>query len=91
MPKPSDKELELALKTAVSMRENNDDPDKLAKCLLSHNFRIKHLEEVLTIADRYFNMGMSERERTKLISAIQKAKNAESYTSQQEQERFGLE
>ena len=91
MPKPTDDELELALRTAAEMRENNDDPHKLAKCLLSHNFRIKNLEEVLSIADRYFNMGMSERERTSLIRAIEKAKNLESYTSQTEQERFGLD
>jgi|GEM_PF-1567948 len=91
MPKPTDEELEKAIKTAITMRENSDDPDMLAKCLLSHNYRIKHLEEVLTSADRYFNMGMAERERTHLIRAIEKAKNAESYTSQTEQERFGLE
>lgn len=91
MPKPTDEELELALQTAAEMRENDDDPNKLAKCLLSHNFRIKNLEEVLSIADRYFNMGMSERERTNLIRAIEKVKNLESHTSQTEQERFGLE
>ena len=91
MPKPTDEELELAIQTAVQMRENNDDPHKLAKCLLSHNYRMKHLEEVLTIADRYFNMGMSERERSHLIRAIEKAKNAESYTSQTVRGRFGLE
>lgn len=91
MPKPTDEELEKAIRTAISMRENSDDPDMLAKCLLSHNYRIRHLEDVLTSADRYFNMGMSERERAHLIRAIEKAKNAESYTSQTEQERFGLE
>ena len=91
MPKPTDEELELAIKTAITMRENDDDPNQLAKCLLSHNYRMKHLEDVLTSADRYFNMGMSERERTHLIRAIEKAKNAEFYTSQTEQERFGLE
>ena len=91
MPKPSDEELELAIQTAIAMRENNDDPHKLAKCLLSHNYRIKHLEEVLAIADRYCNMGMAQRELTHLIRAIDKAKNLESYTSQDEVEQFGLE
>lgn len=91
MPKPSDEELELAIQTAIAMRENNDDPHKLAKCLLSHNYRIRHLEEVLAIADRYCNMGMAQRELTHLVRAIDKAKNLESYTSQSEQERFGLE
>jgi len=91
MPKPTDEELELAMRTAVAMREKNDDPYKLAKCLLSHNFRIKHLEEVLAIADRYCNMGMAQRELTHLVRAIDKAKSVESYTAQTEQDRFGLE
>ena len=91
MPKPSDEELEYAIQTAIAMRETGDDPYNLAKCLLSHNFRIKHLEEVLAIADRYCNMGMAQRELTHLIRAIEKAKNVESYTSQSKQERFGLE
>jgi hypothetical protein len=91
MPKPTDEELDLAIKEAVKMREEGDDPFKLAKCLLSHNFRIKKLEEVLRIADRYCNMGMGQRELTHLIRAIDKAKNIESYTSQNELERFGLE
>lgn len=91
MPKPSDEELEIALQKATEMRENNDDPFNMAKCLLSHNFRIKNLEDVLSIADRYCNMGMAQRELTHLIRAIDKAKNVESYTSQSEQERFGLE
>ena len=54
-------------------------------------YRIKHLEDVLAIADRYCNMGMAQRELTHLVRAIDKAKNAESYTSQSTQERFGLE
>jgi hypothetical protein len=91
MPKPTDEELQAALQKAIEMREQNDDPFYLAKCLLSHNFRMKHLEEVLKSADRYINMGMSEQERKQLISAIAKARDAESYTSQQQQERFGLE
>ena len=91
MPKPTDDELELALQTAARMRDSDDDPHHLAKCLLSHNFRIKHLEQVLAIADRYLNMGMSDRERAHLLRAIEKAKNLESYTSQSEQEIFGLE
>jgi len=91
MPKPTDEELETALKKAVEMREINDDPFNMAKCLLSHNYRIKHLEDVLAIADRYCNMGMAQRELTHLVKAIDKAKNTESYTSQSTQQPFGLE
>jgi hypothetical protein len=91
MPKPTDEELDIAIQKAIEMREENNDPFNLAKCLLSHNFRMKHLEEVLMLADRYINMGMSDKERTHLIRAIEKAKDVESYTAHQEQERFGLE
>lgn len=91
MPKPTDEELEAALQKAVEMRENDNDPFNMAKCLLSHNYRIKYLEDVLAIADRYCNMGMAQRELTHLVRAIDKAKNNESYTSQSTRERFGLE
>jgi hypothetical protein len=91
MPKPNEEELDNALKMAVQMREKRIDPFFVAKTLLSHNYRIKHLEEVLKAADRYLNMGMAERERTQLLKAIENAKDAESHTSQQERESFGLE
>ena len=91
MAKPTDKELDSSIKMAIQMREKKIDPFFVAKTLLSHNYRIKYLEEVLRAADLYLNMGMSERERTKLLLAIEKAKDAESHTSQQERESFGLE
>jgi hypothetical protein len=91
MSKPTEKELETALKTAAQMRDENIDPFFIAKALLSHNYRIKYLEEILHTADRYINHGMSEQERTHLIRTIEKAKDAESFTSGHERESFGLE
>jgi hypothetical protein len=91
MPKPTEEELDTALKMAVQMREKNIDPFFVAKSLLSHNYRISYLEQVLRAADRYLNMGMAERERTELLRAIEKAKDAESHTAQRERESFGLE
>lgn len=91
MSKPTDEELDCALKMAIQMREKKMDPFFLAKSLLNHNYRIKHFEEVLKAADRYLNMGMAERQRTALLKAIEKAKDAESHTAQQERETFGLE
>ena len=76
---------------AIQMREKSIDPFFVAKSLLSHNYRIKYLEEVLRAADRYINMGMSDREKTQLLRAINKAKDAESHTAQQERASFGLE
>ena len=91
MAKPTEEELDTALKWAIEMREKEIDPFFVAKALLSHNYRIKHLEKVLKAADRYINMGMADRERTKLIKIIEKAKETEARTSQQERDRFGLE
>jgi len=91
MSKPTEEELETALKMAAQMRDENDDPFFIAKALLSHNYRIKYLEEILHTADRYINLGMSEQERTHLIRTIEKAKDAESYTSARERDSFGLE
>jgi len=91
MSKPTDEELDTALKMAAQMRDKKIDPFFVAKTLLSHNYRIKHLEEVLKIADRYINRGMAEQERTQLIRAIEKAKDTESYTAGKERDSFGLE
>ena len=91
MSKPTDEELETALKMAAQMRDRKIDPFFIAKSLLSHNYRIKHLEEVMRAADRYINHGMSEQERTRLIREIEKAKDAESYTSGEGRNSFGLE
>ncbi len=91
MSKPTEEELEAALKMAAQMRDKKIDPFCIAKSLLSHNYRIKYLEEILKSADRYINRGMSEQEKTHLIRTIEKAKDAESFTSGQGRERFGLE
>ena len=91
MPKPTEEELDTAIKIAIQMRENENDPYFIAKAVLNLNYRIKYLEKVLRSADRYLNMGMSERERTVLLRDIEKAKDAESHTAQQEREDFGLE
>lgn len=91
MSKPTAEELETALKMAAQMRDKKVDPFFIAKSLLSHNYRIKYLEEIMKSADRYINHGMSEQERTHLILTIEKAKDAESFTSGKGRDSFGLE
>ena len=90
MSKPTETELEAALNMAAQMRDKKIDPFFIAKSLLSHNYRIKYLEEILKSADRYINRGMSEQEKTHLIRTIEKIKDAESFTSGQGRESFGL-
>lgn len=91
MSKPSDTELKIALKKAIEMKEQGHDEYFLAKSLINHHYRIRYLEEVLKIADRYLNHGMAEHEHTALLRAIEKARQAEDRTSGNEHEEFGLE
>lgn len=91
MSKPTEEELATALKMAAQMRDKNIDPFFIAKTLLSHNYRMKYLEEIMHLADRYINRGMSEQEKTRLIHTIEKAKDAESFTENRERDSFGLE
>jgi hypothetical protein len=91
MSKPTDTELKRALHKAIEMKERGNDPDFIAKALLNHNYRLKHLTEVLKAADRFMNHGMADRERTALLHAIIKANEAEDRTAGFEREDFGLE
>ncbi len=90
MSKPTEEELETALKMAKQMRDKNLDPFFIAKTLLNHNYRIKYLEDIMQAAGRYLNHGMAEQERSRLLRAIEKAKDTESYTSGQNRKYFGL-
>jgi len=91
MSKPTEEELEMALKMAAEMRDSKTDSSFIAKALLNYNYRFKYLEEILHAADRYINQGMSEQEHMHLVRAIEKAKDVESFTSNEERSLFGLE
>ncbi|MCW8855549.1 MAG: hypothetical protein OQK72_12680 [Gammaproteobacteria bacterium] len=91
MSKPTDNELKIALKKAIEMKEHDNDEHFIAKTLINHHYRVRYLEDVLKIADRYMNHGMADHEHTQLLRAIEKAKEAEERTSGNEHEDFGLE
>jgi len=91
MSKPTDAELKTALRRAMIMKENNQDPDFLAKCLLNHHYRLSYLQDILLAADRYLNHGMAELEHTKLLHMIDKAKQAEEHTAKLDHFDFGLD
>lgn len=91
MSKPSKAELDIAIQTAIEMKEHDNDPEFLAKSLLNHHYRLGYLEEVLQLADRFINHGMAENEHMLLLKAIEKAKAAEERTAGTEHEDFGLE
>ena len=91
MSKPTDNELKIALSKAIEMKEHGNDENFIAKTLINHHYRIRYLEEVLKIADRYINHGMADHEHMQLLRAIEKAKAAEEKTSGNEHEDFGLQ
>lgn len=91
MSKPTETELKHAVQTAINMKETGNDTDFMAKTLLNHHYRLRYLNELLKIADRYMNHGMADHERALLLHAINKAKDAELRTAGYEREDFGLE
>ena len=90
MGKPTELQLNIALKACIEMKEHNNDPDFIARSLLNHHYRLRYLEEVLQTADRFMNHGMADHERMHLIRCIEKAKEAEYKTAGEDHNDFGL-
>jgi len=91
MSKPTDKELMIALREAVSMREDAKDPDFIAKSLLNMNYRLHYFENVFKLAERYLNFGQEEHDHQELLKAIEFARNEERrITNEDEPPAFGL-
>jgi len=90
MSKPSEAELQKALRAAIEMKEQNHDVDFMAKTLLNHHYRLHYLEDVLKAADLYMNHGMSEQDQMHLLRSIEKAREAEYRTANKADEHFGL-
>lgn len=91
MSKPTDDELKTALRRAMIMKENGQDPDFLAKSLLNHHYRINYLLDLLFATDRYLNHGMADHEHSTLLMLLEKAKAAEDHVAKIEHYDFGLE
>ena len=90
MSKPSLQELEYALEIAKSMREKGNDPDFIAKSLLNCHYQSTYLEQVLHAAEHYLNSGMGAREHTRLIKAINKAREVYEHSAKQSHNEMGL-
>ena len=90
MSKPSQQELEHALDQAKHMRELEEDPDFIAKSLLNCHFQSTYLLQVLHAAEHYINSGLGEREHTRLIQAISKARDVDERSAKQEHQDLGL-
>ena len=90
MSKPTREELEHALDKAKSMREEGMDPDFIAKSLLNCHYQASFLEQVLHAAERYINSGLGEREHTRLVQAINKARSVDEKSAKQNNQDLGL-
>lgn len=82
MGKPSESELQQAIRAAVLMRESGNDPDFVAKSLLNLNYRVQKLERVMTAARRYLHAGQSVSDHRQLMQLIQAAEKAGAETEE---------
>jgi len=90
MSKPSNQELEIALAKAKQMRESGRDSDFIAKALLNCHYQATFLEQVLHAAEHYLNSGLGEREHTRLIQAVSKARSVDEKSAKKEHQDLGL-
>ena len=72
------------------MRETDQDPDFIAKSLLNCHYQSTYLEQVLHAAEHYMNSGMGEREHTRLIQAISKARDIDERSAKHSHQDLGL-
>jgi hypothetical protein len=78
MSRPTDAELEIALKRAAYLHEQSEDDYFLGKSLLNHHYRLNLLEHVHQAAKHYLHTGNGAREHSELLKAIEEAEKAES-------------
>ena len=90
MAKPTQEELEQALTEAKLMRERGEDPCYLAKALLNCHYQSGFLHDVLQAAQEYLRGGQTEAGHTRLIRAIEKARQAEDRDAHIERLSLGL-
>lgn len=77
MARPSAEEMHTALTVAREMRARNEDPYGLARCFDYLHERNVHLEKVFEQVEHFLRSGMAEREHTRLMLVLDKAREAE--------------
>lgn len=70
---PTKEQYKAALTHAAELREQGEDVYYMAKSLLSLNYRVKYLEEVLAKASLYLHSGEGAKEHAELVKAIESA------------------
>ena len=90
MGKPTEQELETALAAAKRLRESGQDSHFIGKALLNCHYQHSCLLEVLHAAEHYLRSGMADREHTRLLQAIEKARAVDDRDTHREAEILGL-
>ena len=88
MGKPSKNELEQALTKAGEMREHDQDPDFIAKSLLSLNYRFDVWQKVVAATKLYLHSGQNATEHSRIIKALREAERLDDIN--QDDENLGL-
>lgn len=76
MGTPTAEELKIALDEAGRMREQGEDPFFIAKSLLNHNFRLRHLEKVHEGIIGYVRSGMDDTAHQRLVKILEEYRTA---------------
>lgn len=90
MGKPTQEELEQALTEAKLMRERGEDPCYVAKAFLNCHYQNSLLSEVFHAAQEYLRTGQSEAGHTRLLRAIEKARQSQDRDARVERPSLGL-
>jgi hypothetical protein len=90
MGKPTNQQRETALTEAKRLRESGEDAHFLGKTLLNCHYQNQFLLDVLHAAEHYLHSGMAESEHTRLLRAIDKARQADDRSAHREAETVGL-
>ncbi|MFC3150268.1 hypothetical protein ACFOEK_04450 [Litoribrevibacter euphylliae] len=77
MSTPTREQLTIALEKAAAMREKGEDPDFIAKSLLSLNYRFTELEHVYEALEHFLNSGQAVEAHAALIKAVEHFREVE--------------
>ncbi len=81
--------LEQALNAARAMRESGDDPEHLAKALLSEHERLQEWQKVIAATKLFLRSGMATTEHARLVKTLHEVEASEERLDKQA--HFGLE
>ncbi|AKH21629.1 hypothetical protein [Sedimenticola thiotaurini] len=88
--KPTDDQLNRALRLAEQMRERDDDPDFLARSLLYLHQRDQMLEKVLEHLELFLRFGLPVDEHMKLVRLVEEAKVQQQLDQGEDVQKLGL-